>query len=112
MQRQEFRVTSALGRTSVLALTSGLFCLRITSVVAESQYPVMDRIAEKVVQKYQSSSCQQLAAERTHRPSGQREAMEERVVRLLHEDPQMRQASLNRVAAPIANKLFECGLIP
>ena len=41
-----------------------------------------------------------------------REEMEERVVRLLHEDPRMRQEFINRVAAPIANKLFECGLIP
>jgi hypothetical protein len=27
-------------------------------------------------------------------------------------DPQMRTEFLNRVAAPIANKLFECGMIP
>ena len=38
--------------------------------------------------------------------------MEERVVRLLHEDAGMRQEFLNRVAAPIANKLFECNMIP
>jgi len=38
--------------------------------------------------------------------------MEERVVRELHEDPQMREEFINRVAAPVANKLFECGLIP
>jgi hypothetical protein len=38
--------------------------------------------------------------------------MEERAVRLLHEDPSMRQEFLNRVAAPIANKLFECNMIP
>jgi len=38
--------------------------------------------------------------------------MEERLVRLLHEDPNMRKEFLGRVATPIANKLFECGLIP
>jgi hypothetical protein len=74
--------------------------------------PVVDRLAAKVVQKYQTSSCAQLAAEREHKPTGQREQMEERAVRLMHEDPQIREAFLNRVAAPIANKLFECGLIP
>jgi hypothetical protein len=31
---------------------------------------------------------------------------------MLHQDPQMRQEFLNRVAAPIANKMFECGMIP
>ena len=28
--------------------------------VAYAQYPIMDRLADKVIQKYQSSSCQQL----------------------------------------------------
>jgi hypothetical protein len=74
--------------------------------------PIVDRLAEKVVQKYQTSSCGQLVAERGQKPTGQREQMEERAVRLMHEDPQIREAFLNRVAAPIANKLFECGLIP
>jgi hypothetical protein len=69
-------------------------------------------VAEKVVQKYQTSTCQQLAAERAHPATGQREEMEQRVIRLLHQDAQMRQEFINRVAAPIANKLFECGMIP
>jgi hypothetical protein len=30
----------------------------------------------------------------------------------MHTDPQMRAAFINRVAAPIANKMFECGMIP
>jgi hypothetical protein len=75
-------------------------------------HPFVDRLADKVVQKYQGSSCQQLAEERGHRPTGQRAEMEERAVRLMHEDPQIRREFIDRVAAPIANKLFECGLIP
>jgi hypothetical protein len=75
-------------------------------------HPLVDRLAAKVVQKYESSSCQQLAAERGQRPTGQRAEMEERAVRLMHEDPQIRREFIDRVAAPIANKLFECGLIP
>ena len=38
--------------------------------------------------------------------------MKQRAVRALRNDPQMRSAFINRVAAPIANKLFECGMIP
>jgi hypothetical protein len=38
--------------------------------------------------------------------------MEQRAIQLLRNDPQMRTAFLNRVAAPIANTLFECGMIP
>ena len=38
--------------------------------------------------------------------------MEQRAIQLLRNDPQMRTEFLNRVAAPIVNKLFECGMIP
>jgi hypothetical protein len=38
--------------------------------------------------------------------------MEQRAVEVLRNDPQMRTVFLNQVAAPIANKLFECGMIP
>jgi len=96
---------------SLFVVTSGLICLIAVGADAQ-QYPMLDQVAAKVVQKYQNSSCQQLAAERGQPPTGQRAAMEERVVRLLHEDPGMRQEFLNRVAAPIANKLFECNMIP
>ncbi len=76
--------------------------------VSSAQYPVMDAIADKDVQRYQQSSCEQLWQRRTQ-PRSQRE---EEAVQLLRGDPQMRAAFIDRVAAPIANKLFECGLIP
>jgi hypothetical protein len=38
--------------------------------------------------------------------------MEKRVIEMLHNDSQMRQVFINKVAAPIANKMFECGMIP
>ena len=72
------------------------------------QFPVLDMVANRVVQKYQQSSCQQIAAQR-NQPHGPEE---QHVIQILHENPQMRQEFINRVAAPIANKWFECGLIP
>ena len=96
---------------SALALVTALLCLGI-AVLRAQQYPMLDRVADRVVQKYQTSSCGQLAAERGQRPPPQKAEEEQRLVRLLHEDPQMRREFLNRVAAPIANKLFECGMIP
>jgi len=99
------------GYVTATALLIGSICLGIATAHAQ-QHPMLDRVADKVVQKYQTSSCQQLAAQRGQRPSGRRAEEEERFVRLLHEDPQMRQEFLNRVAAPIANKMFECNLIP
>ena len=96
---------------AVLVLMAAVLGAAIVGSRAQ-QHPMLDRVADKVVQKYQTSSCQQLAAERGQRPTGARAEEEERFVRLLHEDPQMRREFLNRVAAPIADKLFECRLIP
>ena len=33
-------------------------------------------------------------------------------MQMLKQDAQMRQAFFNKVAAPIVNKMFECGMIP
>jgi hypothetical protein len=94
-----------------IAVVMGFISVFVTTGSAQ-QYPMLDDLAMRVVQKYQTSSCQQIAAERGHHPTGRRGELEERAVRMLHEDPGMRQEFINRVAAPIANKLFECGLIP
>lgn len=80
--------------------------------VAYAQYPIMDRVADKVVQKYQSATCEQLWAERAQGKGQQKPELEQRAIEALRNDPQMRQAFFNRVAAPIVNKMFECGMIP
>jgi hypothetical protein len=76
--------------------------------VATAQYPVLDAIADKVIQKYQSSTCEQLWQQK----SQPKPPMEQKVIQILRNEPQMRLAFINRVAAPIANKMFECGMIP
>ena len=78
---------------AALALLPGLFWLGVADA---QQYPILDRVTQKVVAKYQNTSCQQLQAERARPPSGQRADAEQRAVRLLHEDPQMRQEFINR----------------
>ncbi len=75
---------------------------------AYAQYPILDMVAGKVVQKYQSSSCEQLWQKRGEPKSPE----EQRIIGLLQNDPQMRTAFINQVAAPIANKMFKCGMIP
>jgi hypothetical protein len=72
------------------------------------QYPILDKVENKVIQKYQNSSCEQLWAERGQ-PKSQRE---QEAVNFLRSNPQMRAMFIDRVAAPIANKMFECGMIP
>jgi hypothetical protein len=92
---------------------SYLFALTLTLLyvtVANAQYPVMDAVANKIIQKYQNSSCEQLWEKRAQKapPSQQ----EQNVIAMLKGDPQMRVAFINKIAAPIANKMFDCGMIP
>ncbi len=76
--------------------------------IAIGQGRIMDMVADKVVSKYQSATCEQLWQQK-----GQPKSQEEqRAVEFLKNDPQARAAFLNKVAGPIANKMFECGMIP
>ena len=76
--------------------------------IAAAQYPIMEAVANKVIQKYQSSSCEQLWAQK----QAPKSAEEQRIISLLQSDPQMRTAFLNKIAGPVTNKMFECGMIP
>ena len=87
-----------------------LFALVYLSAAEAQQYPIMDMVANKVIQKYQQSTCEQLWQKKSEKapPS----EMEQKAIQALKNDPQMRTAFINKVAAPIANKMFQCGLIP
>ena len=84
----------------------------ICAAVNAQDYPVLDRIAEKVIQKYQQSTCEQLWQERAQKGKAPPPQMEQEALQMLKSDSQMRAAFINKVAAPIANKMFECGMIP
>ena len=75
---------------------------------AAADYPLMNMVADKVIQKYQAASCEQLWAQKQQPKSEQ----EQRLMSLLKSDPQLRTAFMNKVAGPIANKMFDCGMIP
>jgi hypothetical protein len=75
---------------------------------AFAQYPILDMMASRVVQKYQSSTCEQLWEARNQPKS----AREQELINLLRKDPAARTEFINRIAAPVANKMFECGMIP
>jgi hypothetical protein len=96
-----------------ITIVMSLACVLLTVIVrieGQDQHPILDQVANKVIQKYQTSTCQQLWAERAQKaPPTPAEA---KAIQFLHSDPQMRTLFLNKVAAPIANKMFECGMIP
>src|SRR5580704_11819930 len=93
-------------------LASALFMQAQAPSQTQSQYPIADKLADKIIAKYQTSSCDQLIAQKQGPPNAQHEEMETKVMDLLKQNPPMRQHFLNRIAGPIVNKMFECGMIP
>jgi hypothetical protein len=94
-------------------MTKRLFPLAIAltllaASVAGAQHPMVDMAANHVVQKYQQATCEQLW-EQKGKPKS---AREQEMIQVLRSDPQVRAEFINRVAAPVANKMFECGMIP
>lgn len=79
----------------------------VVAGIASAQYPIMDAIAGKVTQKYQTSTCEQLWQNK-----GKHGPEEQKLMGLLKNDPQMREAFFNKIAGPVMNKMFECGMIP
>jgi hypothetical protein len=73
-----------------------------------AQGSILDMVADKVIGKYQHATCEQLWEEKGKPKSEE----EQRAVQFLRSDPQARIAFIDRVAGPIVNKLFECGMIP
>jgi hypothetical protein len=88
-------------------LVVGVSALCVASFAA-GQGMILEMVANKVIQKYQSSSCEQLWQKKGQPKSEQ----EQKAVAFLRNDPSARTAFIDKVAAPIANKMFECGMIP
>ena len=77
-------------------------------IAAAQDYPILNMVADRVIEKYNSATCEQVWQDK-EKPKGE---MEQRLIQMLRENPQMRQVFINKVAAAVANKMFECGLVP
>jgi hypothetical protein len=102
---------SWLGAFSLFAVViSGSALLHPHDAVAQGQYPIVDQVAARVIAKYQGATCEQLWEQKAaHAPPSMEE---QRAIGLLKGDPQMRAVFINKIAPPIANKMFDCGMIP
>ena len=69
---------------------------------------ILDMVANKVVTKYQNATCEQLWQQKGE-PKSQEE---QRAVNFLKSDPQARTEFINKIAGPVVNKMFECGMVP
>jgi hypothetical protein len=84
----------------------------VAIVARAQQFPMIDMAANRLIQKYQSSSCEQLWQQRSQKQNQPKTPEEQHAISMLQNNPQMRAAFIDKVAAPIANKLFDCGMIP
>ena len=72
-------------------------CLLLVVVcwtVAQAQNRIVDVLANKIIQKYQQSSCEELAKQKSEPKSPK----EQEVIQMLRNDPQLRTAFINKVA--------------
>jgi hypothetical protein len=105
----------ALSRTSAPIALLVLIASAPLASPQQSQYPILDKFAQKVIDKYQTTSCADLKAKKeAPKPAepGDQAQMKQKVVMMLRNDPKMREHFLNKIAGPIANKMFECGMVP
>jgi hypothetical protein len=95
---------SALKTVGLLAAVSAL----VVAGACTAQGMLQDYAADKVIQKFQSASCEQLKAQKTEPPSEKEKA----AIAFLRNDDQARKIFIDKIAAPVLNKMFECGMIP
>jgi hypothetical protein len=92
----------------VLAAASVIFGLVLTLPAGAQQFPILDDIADKVVQKYQTMNCEQLWQQKGQPKSD----LEQKLIQQLRQNSAMRDEFFRRVSVPIVTKMFECGVIP
>ena len=64
---------------------------------------LVDAAADKVIKKFEAATCDQLKAQKNEPPSEK----EKIALDLLRDDPKARVAFIDKIAAPVLNKMFE-----
>ena len=64
----------------------------------QQQYPLMDMLAQKIIDKYTNSTCVQLATAKSEKPTGEKAVMEQRAVAALKADPRFSDFALVRTS--------------
>jgi hypothetical protein len=80
----------------------------IVAGAASGQGMLLDAAADKVIKKYQAATCEELKAQKKEPPSDK----EKEAIEFLRNDSQARISFINKIAAPVLNKMFDCGMIP
>jgi len=90
-----------------IGIAMGVLALFVAGA-ASAQGMLLDVAADKVIKKYQTASCEELKAEKSEPPTDK----EKEAIQFLRNDSQARIAFIDKIAAPVLNKMFDCGMIP
>jgi len=84
----------------------------IVAVVAiggwASRSRTVDFAADEVISKFQVANCEQLKAQKDEPPT----IIKKLAISVLHDDEKVRVAFIDKIAAPVLNKMIECGMAP
>ena len=80
----------------------------VVADAASAQGMLLDFAADKVIKKYQTATCDELKAQRKEPPTDK----EKEAIAFLRNDSQARIFFINKIAAPVLNKMYDCGMIP
>jgi hypothetical protein len=80
----------------------------IVAGAVAAQGVLVDAAADRVIKKFGTATCDQLKAQKDEPPTEEKKiAMD-----VLRDDPKARVAFVDKIAAPVLNKMFECNMIP
>jgi hypothetical protein len=80
----------------------------IVAGAASAQGMLLELAADKVIKKYQTATCDELKAQKKDPPTDK----EKQAIEFLRNDSEARISFINKIAAPVLNKMFDCGMIP
>ena len=93
-----------MNKTTSIAVGIAAFIL---TAGASAQGMLVDFAADKVITKYQTATCDELKAQKKQPPTDK----EKEAVEFLRSDSQARIFFINKIAGPVLNKMFDCGMI-
>jgi hypothetical protein len=89
-----------------IAMVAAISAL-IVAGAASAQGMLLDAAADKVIMKYQTATCDELRAQKKQPATDQ----EKQAIAFLRNDSQARTSFIDKIAAPVLNKMFDCGII-
>jgi hypothetical protein len=96
-----------LNVNKLIGVAVGILAL-MAAGAASAQGMLLDFAADKVIKKYQTATCDELKAQKKDPPTDK----EKEAIEFLRNDSQARISFINKIAAPVLNKMFDCGMIP